>query len=399
MKKGALTMKTLHQIDVSNKTVITRVDFNVPFDTQGHIVDDTRILAHLETIHYLTQHKARVVLLAHLGNTQASLKPIADILSKHLGQTVHFCSTCVGDVAEKAVTATPLGGVILMENLRMHAGEKENDMDFATQLARLGDVYVNDAFATAHREHASVCAITNLFETRAAGILMGKELSTLTKLRNDTAKPFSVIVGGSKISTKLGMLKEISSIADQLFIGGAMANTFLMAQGHVMGKSLVETDMLAEAKDILENARKHNCKVYLPKDVMASTDMTGMAHHMIYGIEHVPADHMALDVGPSTTQEWFRALDGSGTILWNGPIGAFEVEAFRHGTTTLAHELAGMKESFRVAGGGDTIAALKEAGVMERFDLVSTGGGAMLRFLEGDALPAVEALRDSMHAA
>lgn len=390
-------MKTLHQIPVAGKRVLTRVDFNVPLNSDGSIADDMRILAHLDTIRHLIAEGAKVVLISHTSDESISLKMASEHLSQVLGKTVTFCETCVGSKAESAVHALQDGDVLLLENLRHHKGEKSNDPVFAAELAKLGDVYVNDAFAVAHREHASVAAITDMFDVRAAGMLMAMEIATLTKATKEAERPFSVIVGGAKISTKLGLLKEIINDVDHLFIGGAMANTFLMSEGHNMGASLIETGMLSQAKEILDIARDKGCKVHLPRDVVAAPSISDNGHDHICMVDQVPENQMALDIGPMTTQEWFRALDGSKTILWNGPLGAFEIERFRTGTTAIAHELASMNSSFRVVGGGDTIAALTEAGVTDRFDLVSTGGGAMLRFLEGEPLPGVEALRDSMH--
>lgn len=386
-------MKTLHQIEVSGKRVLTRVDFNVPFNKDGTIADDTRILAHLDTIRHLIAHKAKTVLISHTSDTSFSLQPIAAHLSKVLGKPVTFCDTCIGEKAEDAVDALNEGDVILLENLRHNKGEKENDENFAASLAKLGDIYVNDAFATAHRKHASTYAVAKHFDVRAAGMLMGMELATLSKVKENAEHPFSVIIGGAKISTKLGLLKEIINDADDLFIGGAMANTFLKSQGFSTGTSLVEENMLDEAQEILNRAKEVGCKIHLPKDVVAATAISENGHDQICMVDQVPENQMALDIGPITTQEWFRALDGSATVLWNGPLGAFEIDRFHTGTTTIAHELASMNSSFRVVGGGDTIAALKVAGVTPRFNLVSTGGGAMLRFFEGEPLPAVDALR------
>lgn len=387
-------MTSLTTLSLKGKKVLLRVDFNVPFDASGRITDDTRLRAHLPTLKHLISKEARIIIISHLGDKNASLKPVADALKTLIDTPVSFASHCIGEAAQTAANALENGDILLLENTRAHVGEKENDVKFAQELSLLADVYVNDAFAAAHRAHASTHAVTSFFKEKAFGLLMEKELSALTEILKKPRKPFAVIIGGSKISTKLNLLKSLIKKADHIFIGGAMANTFLVAEGHKAGTSLVEMNMLESAKDIIKEAEAEDCHLHFPRDVVTAKAISNDVHHSVHNVNTIPADQMALDVGPKTIEGWLTRLGDSETILWNGPVGAFEIDAFSDGTITLAKALARMGHTVRVLGGGDTLAALAKAEVpQEKLDLVSTGGGAMLEFLEGKSLPAVDAMQ------
>lgn len=393
---------TLDDIDVANKAVVTRVDLNVPMQN-GQIGDPTRIEKVLPTIRELAHRGAKVVLLAHLGrpkgrDAEQSLRPVASVLADLLpGVTVRFCDDCVGAVAEQAVAELPSGGVILMENVRFYPEEEKNTLSFARQLAALGQIYVNDAFSAAHRAHASTEGLAHLLPA-AAGRLMQAELEALEQALGTPERPVMAIVGGAKVSTKLDLLNNLVTKVDALAIGGGMANTFLYALGRDVGKSLCEKDAVATVKGILAAADGADCQIFLPSDVVVADAFAANAPHRVCAVDAVPADQMILDAGPETVTAWGRALAGCKTLVWNGPVGAFELTPFDRGTVALAEEaarLTGAGVLRSVAGGGDTLAALGAAGVIEQLSYVSTAGGAFLEWMEGKALPGVVALEQA----
>ena len=391
--------KTIDDLDVSGKRVLLRVDFNVPM--QGDRVSDaTRIERCLPTIRDLTVRGARVVLLSHFGRpkgkplAEMSLKPVAAALADLLGRSVAFAEDCVGAPAEAVVSDLHDGDVALLENLRFHAGEEKNDQALAAALARLGDLYVNDAFAVSHRAHASVEALTRLLPA-AAGRLMQAELENLTAALEAPVRPVAVIVGGAKISTKLDLLGNLVAKADALMIGGGMANTFLHALGVDVGKSLCEHDMADTARKILEQARSGTCEIMLPSDAVVAAELKAGVASETVSVKQVPGDQMILDIGAQTVDTLSRRLETCETLVWNGPVGCFETPPFDAGTNALARKAAELTQSGRlrsVAGGGDTVAALAHAGVLADMSYVSTAGGAFLEWLEGKTLPGVTAL-------
>ena len=392
--------KTLDDFQVTGKRVLLRVDFNVPMQN-GKVSDATRIRRCLPSIEYLAGHGARVVLLSHFGrpkgkaDAEMSLKPIAAALADAMGrQSIPFADDCIGADAERVVGDLQDGDVALLENLRFHAGEEKNDGDFAAALAKLGDLYANDAFAVSHRAHASVEAITHLLPS-AAGRLMQEELENLGAALETPARPLAVVVGGAKVSTKLDLLGNLVEKADALMIGGGMANTFLHALGVDVGKSLCEPDMADTVRDILARAQAAKCEILLPTDAVIAAGLTAGVASETVNVKQVPADKMILDLGPETVATLGGHLETCATLVWNGPLGAFEVEPFDAGTNALARKAAQLTKAGdlrSVAGGGDTVAALAHAGVLEDFSYVSTAGGAFLEWLEGKTLPGVAAL-------
>jgi phosphoglycerate kinase len=395
--------RTLDDIDPAGKRVLVRVDFNVPI-RDGAVSDATRIERAAATIRELTDRGAKVVLLSHFGrpkgarDPEMSLRPIVPALSRVLGGAeVAFAEDCVGETAAKAVDALADGGVALLENLRFHAGEEKNDEDFARRLAELGDIYVNDAFSAAHRAHASVEALARLLPA-AAGRLMQEELEHLEKALENPAHPVMAVVGGAKISTKLDLLTNLVAKVDVMVIGGAMANTFLFAMGRDVGQSLCETDMRDTVDDILARARQADCELLLPNDVVVAPEFKEGAPASTVAVTEVPGDRMILDLGPRSVDAIGRHMERARTLVWNGPLGAFEVPPFDRGTNDAARKAAGLTRAGKllsVAGGGDTVAALAHAGVLEDFSYVSSAGGAFLEWLEGKTLPGVKALQDA----
>ena len=393
--------KTLNDLDVAGKRVLVRVDLNVPMQN-GKVTDATRIERLVPTIQLLAKAGARIVLLSHFGrpkgkpSAEFSLSQLVAPLSKALGgQRVAFADDCIGEPAAKVVNALKNGEVALLENLRFHAEEEKNDLVFAKALAELGDLYVDDAFSAAHRAHASTEALARLLPA-AAGLLMQAELEALALALDNPARPVAALVGGSKVSTKLDLLNSLVTRVDVLIIGGAMANTMLLAQGQEVGRSLVERDMLDTAKSIFAAAEKANCTILLPEDaVIAETLASGVETDTV-AIGAVPRDRMVLDIGPASVAAVATKLATVKTLVWNGPVGAFETAPFDAGTTAIAHhvaELVGAGKLVAVAGGGDTVAALAHAGVEDKLTYVSTAGGAFLEWLEGRELPGVEALK------
>jgi phosphoglycerate kinase len=393
------TFKTIDAVDVANKRVLVRLDLNVPMK-DGKVTDATRIERAAPTVAELATKGAKVVVLSHFGRPdgkrvpEMSLKPLVEPLSKALGKPVAFADDCIGPLAEDAVRALKAGDVLMLENLRFHKEEEKNGKGFIDKLSVLGDVYVNDAFSTAHRAHASTEGIANRLPA-VAGRLMQAELEALDKALGNPKRPVCAVVGGAKVSTKLDLLGNLVGKVDKLIIGGGMANTFLFAQGAPIGKSLAEKDLANTAREIMDKAAKAKCKLLLPLDVVVAGEFKANAVHKIVDARACPDDQMILDVGPKSVELYQNELVDCLTLVWNGPLGAFEMAPFDRGTVALARnvaQLTGENKLLSVAGGGDTVAALAAANVEERFTYVSTAGGAFLEWMEGKTLPGVAAL-------
>lgn len=388
--------KILTDLDVAGKRVLVRVDFNVPQDGEGGITDDNRMRAALPTIQYLIRHRAGVILMSHLGrpkgkvNPKYSLAPVARHLEELLGQPVAFAADCVGPEAEAAAAKLEAGQALLLENLRFHAEEEKNDLDFAEKLASLADLYVNDGFGVSHRAHASVEGVTH-FLPSAAGFLLEKEIRFLGGAVSHPKRPFAAIIGGAKVSDKIGVLTNLLTKVDKLLIGGGMANTFLAARGVPMGKSLVETDKLEEARRILAEAEVRKIELLLPTDLVMAAEFKADAPHEVESLDHLNQAYMALDIGPATCETYAKALADCRTIVWNGPMGVFEMDAFCKGTEKVAEAVAA-SSAVSIVGGGDSVAAIKKSGLEGKISHISTGGGASLEYLEGKTLPGVAAL-------
>lgn len=391
--------KLFKDLNVSGKRVLVRVDFNVSVDKKtNEIKDDTRIVAALPTINALVEKGAKVVLCSHFGRPEGrdpkmSLKAVSDRLAKHLGKPVVFAEDCVGDAAEKAVASLKNGDVALLENLRYHAGEEDDDAAFCAQLAKLGDVYVNDAFGAAHRAHASVHGVAALFTEKAAGLLLQKEIDYLGKALSSPDHPYVVVLGGAKVSDKIKVIKKMLEVADTVLIGGAMAYPFLLAQGKPVGKSKVDHEDVPLAKEILELVAKEKKNFILPLDHVVSEKFEANAPNEVVEWDMIPEGKMALDVGPKTVAAYTAAIASAKMVVWNGPLGVFELEPFNKGTFAIAHAIAENSKATTIVGGGESVAAVKKAKVSDRITHVSTGGGASLEFLEGKVLPGVAALK------
>ena len=387
--------KTIEDIDVQGKKVLVRVDFNVPLNENGEITDETRIRAALPTIQYLLDHGAKVILMSHLGRPKGevkpefSLAPVAKRLSEILNTKVIFAKDCIGKEAQDAVDSMEAGQVVLLENLRFHKEETANDPEFAKQLASLGDIFVLDAFGTAHRAHASTAGVADYLPA-VAGFLIGKELSIMGKALEDPARPFIAILGGAKVSDKIGVIENLLGKVDGLIIGGGMANTFVKAQGYEMGKSLVDDERLGLARDLMDQAKKKGIKIMLPSDFVVAKEFKADAETQIVAAENIPADAMALDIGPSTRIIFANEIKSAKTVIWNGPMGVAEMPAFANGTKAIAEALAD-SSAITIIGGGDSAAAVKKLGYADKMSHISTGGGASLEFLEGKELPGVAA--------
>ena len=387
------------QLDLSGKRVFLRADFNVPLEG-ARVTDDTRITAVLPTLRCCLEKGASLVLASHLGRPKGkpdpkySLRPVAERLEAQLGRPVPLLADCVGPEVEERARAMQPGEVLLLENLRYHAGEEANDEAFARSLAALADVYVDDAFAAAHRAHASIEAITRFLKPAAAGLLMARELAALARIFDRPERPRWAVLGGAKVSDKLGLVEHLLARVDGLLIGGGMAYTFLKSLGHGIGRSLLEPDRVEAARAVLEQGRGRSIPVRLPVDVVVAPGIDAEGGLRTVGIREIPEDLMGLDIGPATVTQFATALKGARTIIWNGPMGVFEKPAFAAGTLGVARAVA-ESGAFSVIGGGDTIAAVQQAGVMDRIGYVSTAGGAFLEFLEGRELPGVAALDDA----
>jgi phosphoglycerate kinase len=395
-----MTFRTLQGADLKGKTALVRVDFNVPMDN-GRITDDTRLKAALPTITLLSKAGAKVVLLAHFDRPKGkrvpemSLKPVVEPLAKLIGQPVAWADDCIGEQAKAVIDGLKPGGVALLENLRYHAGEEKNNPAFAKELAKLGDIYVNDAFSAAHRAHASTEGLAKLLPAYP-GLSMERELNALDAALGNPQRPVIGIVGGSKVSTKLDLLKNLVTKLDKLAIGGGMANTFLYAQGHDVGASYCEKDLAETAREIIRLAGQNNCKLFLPLDIVVAEQMAPGVPTRVRGLGAVDEHERILDAGPETVARLKRAMANSKTLIWNGPLGVFEIPPFDKGTVEAAKEAAKLAKEGKliaVAGGGDTVSAMHHAGVADDLTFISTAGGAFLEWMEGKELPGVEALK------
>lgn len=396
-------INTIKDIDVTGKTVLVRVDFNVPLNEKQEVTDDSRIRAALPTITYLLERNARVVLMSHLGrpkgqaNPKYSLRPVGQALVELLGKPVLFLDETFGEKVEEAIAQMPEGSVTLLENLRFYPGEEKNDPEMAAALARLGDVYVNDAFGAAHRAHASTEGVARHFQTKAAGLLMERELQFLGEQTANPARPFVVILGGAKVSDKINVINSLLEKADAILIGGAMAYTFQLAQGRKVGKSLAEPDKVDTARDALKKAEERGVKFLLPADNMIVDEIdfgggtVGNSRFTQEG-EDIPDGWEGVDIGPATVERFRAEIEKAKTILWNGPMGIFEIEACSKGTFAIAEAVAANHDAVSIIGGGDSVKALRKSGQADKVTFISTGGGASLEFLEGKTLPGVAAL-------
>jgi len=389
---------TIRDIDLAGKKVLMRVDFNVPLDGDGNITDDTRIRAALPTIRYVLEQGACLVLMSHLGRPKGEVKPelclapAAARLGELLGEPVKQLDDCVGPGIEAAVAEMKPGDVVLLENLRFHPEEKKNDAEFAKRLAALGDVYVNDAFGTAHRAHASTAGVTAHLQPAVAGFLLEKEIDYFTAALEKPEHPFVAVMGGVKVSDKIGVIENLLDKIDCLIIGGAMTYTFLKAMGGKVGKSKLEEDKVDTARRILELAKEKNVELLLPTDHLIADEFSETANTQIVEGD-IPDGWMALDIGPESTRAFVEKLKDAKLVVWNGPMGVFEMEPFAGGTRAVAQALADSAAT-SIIGGGDSVAAVKQAGLSDKMSHISTGGGASLEFLEGKTLPGVAALTD-----
>ncbi len=392
-------MLGLHDLDLKGKTVFLRVDFNVPLDDRQNIRDDTRIKAVLPTLHFLMEREARVIVASHLGRPKGkffpefSLKPVADRLSDLIQNPVILAPDVIGPQVDTIKSGLKNGQVLLLENLRFYAAETDNDADFARELAGNVDCYVNDAFGACHRAHASVVGIPALVKKAAAGFLIEKELKFLNRIIHSPEKPYIAILGGAKVSDKIPVIKNLLNKADSLLIGGAMAYTFFSAKGFEVGLSLVEGDKKELALEILQEAEEKNIQFQLPLDHVIARSMQEKEEIRILNFFPIPPDFMALDIGPQTIAVYSTIIQKAKTILWNGPMGVFEIEQFSRGTTQIAEAVAD-SQSLSVVGGGDSVAAVDRAGVSEKISHISTGGGASLEYIANETLPGIEALAE-----
>ncbi|MBI3246865.1 MAG: phosphoglycerate kinase [Deltaproteobacteria bacterium] len=394
-----MAIPSIDRLPLNGKRVFIRVDFNVPLDTAGTVTDDTRIREALPTIRYALDQGAKVLLASHLGRPKGkvdpafSLKPAAERLRALLGNTaVSVAQDCVGPAVQSQVEHLTPGSVLVLENLRFHAEEEKNEPRFAQALAALADVYINDAFGSSHRAHASVVGIVPHVATTGVGFLMQKEIEALSQVLKQPAHPFVAILGGAKVSDKIGLIRSLLTRADTIIVGGAMAYTLQQAQGIAIGKSLVEPDRIDEAKTVLAEARQRGVQLLLPRDHVVVHELKAGAPSSVTPSQAIPADQLGVDIGPQSIQSFSSALQNAQMILWNGPMGVFEIPPFDVGTRAVAAAVAATT-GFSVAGGGDTVAALTQAGLANRISHISTGGGASLEFLESGDLPGLAALR------
>lgn len=398
MKGGKMAKKSLKDIDVAHKKVLVRVDFNVPISKEGEVLDDYRIASSLPTIKYLIENNAKVILMSHLGrpkgpSPELSLAPVARVLSNLLGKNVIMLNDCIGEEVKKAVNSMSEGDVALLENLRFHKGEEENDPEFSKALSELGDVFVNDAFATAHRAAASTVGITAYLPS-VAGLLMEKEISILTEILHAPEHPFIAILGGAKVSDKIKLINNLMEKVDGFLIGGGMCFTFLKALGYKIGYSLCEEDKITLAEELLNKAKEKGIKFVLPQDIVAASEVKDTAYVHTSNIEDFPENMVGVDIGPKTVSLFEDELRKAKTVVWNGPLGVFEIEKFAEGTNEIAKFLGELKGIKTVVGGGETAASFRKFGLEDKVTHISTGGGAFLEFLEGKTLPGVDALHD-----
>jgi phosphoglycerate kinase len=394
-----LRKKTLEDVDLKDRKALVRVDFNVPLDPHGNITDDTRIRACLPTVNHILDHGGSVILMSHLGRPKGkpdpamTLEPVAMRLSRLLKQEVDLVPDCVGEKAEQAAGKLNQGGVILLENLRFHPGETGNDPDFARQLASLADLYVDDAFATAHRAHASVVSVPVILKPAVAGFLMNNEIDYFNRAMKQPVRPLVAILGGAKVSDKILTVMSLMEKVDKIIIGGGMAFTFLKSKGYRVGRSLVEGDMLDLASQIIDKARSRGIPFYLPVDCVVAEAREEKVKTMVVPAQEIPDEDMGLDIGPATITLFEEVVSGAGTIVWNGPMGVFELSPFSRGTFSMVDSLA-RSQALTILGGGDTDVAVSETGKSDKIDYISTGGGAFLMLLENGELPGINALDD-----
>lgn len=393
-----MNKKTVEDFDVENKKVLVRVDFNVPLDEAGNITDDTRIRAALTTINYLIDKGAKVILMSHLGrpkgkpNPKYSLEPVAKRLSELLNKEVVLAPDCVGEEVEKIVSQMKPKDVVLLENVRFHEEEEKNDIEFAKRLAKLGDIFINDAFGTAHRAHASTAGIAQ-FLPAGAGYLMQKEIEIMGGALENPKRPFVAILGGAKVGDKIGVIKNLLNKVDALLIGGGMAFTFLKSQGYEIGKSLLEEDKIELAASLLKEAEEKNVKLLLPEDVVVTSEIKEGLPYETVSVKNIPPDKIGVDIGEKTREKFAEVIKSAKTVVWNGPMGVFEIKPYDAGTLAIAKAMA-ESNAITIVGGGDSVAAVEQLGLAESMTHVSTGGGASLEFLEGKELPGVAALND-----
>jgi len=397
------SMKTIENLFLSGRRAFVRVDFNVPLTEDGHVANDKRIIATLPTIRYLADQGAKVILLSHLGRPKAapelkySLRPVAEALAVHLGRPVGFCEETIGAKADAAVSALEPGDILLLENVRFYPGEERGDADFAAQLAQHGDCYVNDAFGTAHRAHASTTIVAQHFPGQCAfGYVMAAEIENVNRVLQSNERPTLAIVGGSKVSSKIDILQRLMDRVDHIIIGGGMSFTFIKAQGGQVGRSICELDHLQTALDIMQMAHQKGVTLHLPSDVLAADDFSPTANTQICSIFEIPDAWQGLDAGPASIKAFVEVVQMAKTLLWNGPLGVFEMEAFAGGTREVGEAIAEATERglFSLVGGGDSVSAVEQFGLADRMSYISTGGGAMLEYLEGKTLPGIQAILD-----
>ena len=393
-----MNKKTVKDVDLKGKRVFCRVDFNVPMQ-DGKITDETRIRAALPTIQYLVEQGAKVILASHLGRPKGKvveemrLTPVAVRLSELLGQEVKKADEACGDSVKAMIATMNDGDVLLLENVRFYPGEEKNDPELAKAFAELADIYVNDAFGAAHRAHASTEGIAHYLPA-VSGFLMQKELDVLGKALSNPERPFTAIIGGAKVKDKIGVIENLLELVDNLIIGGGLAYTFIKAQGHEIGQSLLEEDKIDLAKSFMEKAKEKGVHFYMPVDAVVADEFSADANTKVVAIEDIPADWQALDIGPKTASIYRDVIEKSKLVIWNGPMGVFEMDKFAGGTKAVAEALAAAKDTYSVIGGGDSAAAVEKFGLADKMSHISTGGGASLEFMEGKALPGVVALND-----